>query len=178
MSGENKVEVRLRPADNNWTGGDLGAGGAIAEHSVSTLPASKFYLIFCFLFSLLCLIIVLNFWSFCCFNHVLLAILFDFSIWYHYFSTLFQPSTFDCLRPMITIYPSKTAKTENWITKLCFQLILCVSALCWILGWDGWVRNAVVSLPTEVLAEASHSSLAPAGWVSSDANPLPSPLQV
>ena len=42
MSGENKVEVRLRPADNNWTGGDLGAGGAIAEHSVSTLPASKF----------------------------------------------------------------------------------------------------------------------------------------
>ena len=58
MSGENKVEVRLRPADNNWTGGDLGAGGAIAEHSVSTLPASKFYLIFCFLFCLLCLNIV------------------------------------------------------------------------------------------------------------------------
>ena len=55
MSGENKVEVRLRPADNNWTGGDLGAGGAIAEHSVSTLPASKFiwsfafYLVFCVL---------------------------------------------------------------------------------------------------------------------------------
>ena len=42
MSGENKVEVRLRPADNNWTGGDLGAGGAIAEHSLSTLPALKF----------------------------------------------------------------------------------------------------------------------------------------
>ena len=55
MSGENKVEVRLRPADNNWTGGDLGAGGAIAEHSVSTLSASKFiwsfafYLVFCVL---------------------------------------------------------------------------------------------------------------------------------
>ena len=95
MSGENKVEVRLRPADNNWTGGDLGAGGAIAEHSVSTLPASKF-IWSSFLFSLLCLkrlcwiFYLLAFQPYPCWYSYL-----TFLFWYHYFGTLFHPFIFE-----------------------------------------------------------------------------------
>ena len=79
MSGENKVEVRLRPADNNWTGGDLGAGGAIAEHSVSTLPASKFIWSFAF-YLVFCVLRLCWFFYLFAFQLFMLIFLFTFSI--------------------------------------------------------------------------------------------------